>query len=74
MGEGFVEILAANISPENPQQWFQGTADAVRRYSWILDDVRNRKIQHIVVLSGDHLCDQILKFQFEMIVGIAWIT
>lgn len=72
---GFVEILAANISPENPQQWFQGTADAVRRYSWILDDVRNRKIQHIVVLSGDHLCEQFPNSNFnEMIVGIAWIT
>lgn len=52
---GFVEVLAATLSPTNPQEWFQGTADAVRRYSWILDDVRNRKIQHIVVLSGDHL-------------------
>eukprot|EP00210_Caulerpa_lentillifera_P003045 g2907.t1 len=52
---GFVESLAATLSPTNPQEWFQGTADAVRRYSWILDDVRNRKIQHIVVLSGDHL-------------------
>eukprot|EP00210_Caulerpa_lentillifera_P004315 g4118.t1 len=52
---GFVEVLAATLSPTNPQEWFQGTADAVRRYSWILDDVRNRKIQHILVLSGDHL-------------------
>ena len=57
MMTGFVEVLAATLSPTNPQEWFQGTADAVRRYSWILDDVRNRKIQHIVVLSGDHLCD-----------------
>ncbi|GJR74291.1 glucose-1-phosphate adenylyltransferase small subunit 2, chloroplastic [Tanacetum coccineum] len=31
--EGFVEVLAAQQSPENPD-WFQGTADAVRQYLW----------------------------------------
>ena len=31
---GFVEVLAAQQSPENPD-WFQGTADAVRQYLWL---------------------------------------
>lgn len=31
---GFVEVLAAQQSPDNPD-WFQGTADAVRQYLWL---------------------------------------
>lgn len=34
----------------------QGTADAVRQYNWMFDDVKNRIVQDIVILSGDHLC------------------
>jgi len=34
---------------------FQGTADAVRQYNWMFDDVKNRIVQDIVILSGDHL-------------------
>eukprot|EP00803_Ostreobium_quekettii_P010484 evm.model.scf_759EXC.1 EVM.evm.TU.scf_759EXC.1 scf_759EXC:10418-14725(-) len=52
---GYVEVLAASLAPGQGDAWFQGTADAVRRYTWILDDVRNRNTQHIVILSGDHL-------------------
>ena len=29
--QGFVEVLAAQQTPENPS-WFEGTADAVRKY------------------------------------------
>ena len=32
--QGFVEVLAAQQSPENPD-WFQGTAVAVRQYLWL---------------------------------------
>ncbi|CAL5337465.1 unnamed protein product [Camellia sinensis] len=35
--EGFVEVLAAQQSPENPN-WFQGTADAVRQYLWLFEE------------------------------------
>ena len=35
--DGFVEVLAAQQTPENPN-WFQGTADAVRQYIWMLQD------------------------------------
>ncbi len=48
---GFVEILAAEITPERPD-WFQGTADAVRQSFHHLDDYKG---ETILVLSGDHL-------------------
>ncbi len=48
---GFVEILAAEITPERPD-WFQGTADAVRQCLHHLDDYKG---DTTLVLSGDHL-------------------
>jgi|TARA_B110000977_G_scaffold108959_1_gene141732 glucose-1-phosphate adenylyltransferase len=34
-GNGFVEVLAATQTPGlGGKEWFQGTADAVRQYSW----------------------------------------
>lgn len=49
--EGFVEVLAAQQTPENPS-WFQGTADAVRKYIWLLEEW---DIDEFLILSGDHL-------------------
>ncbi len=49
--EGFVEVLAAQQTPENPN-WFQGTADAVRQYLWLLEEW---KAEEFLILSGDHL-------------------
>jgi glucose-1-phosphate adenylyltransferase len=49
--EGFVEVLAAQQTTENPN-WFQGTADAVRQYMWLLQDW---DVDEFVILSGDHL-------------------
>jgi glucose-1-phosphate adenylyltransferase len=49
--DGFVEILAAEQTPESPQ-WFQGTADAVRQ---VLPHVGDWKIDTLLILSGDHL-------------------
>lgn len=49
--EGFVEILAAQQTPENPN-WFQGTADAVRQYLWLFQEW---DISEYLILSGDHL-------------------
>ncbi|KAJ7964646.1 Glucose-1-phosphate adenylyltransferase [Quillaja saponaria] len=49
--EGFVEVLAAQQSPENPN-WFQGTADAVRQYLWLFDE---HNVLEFLVLAGDHL-------------------
>jgi glucose-1-phosphate adenylyltransferase len=53
-GEGFVEVLAATQTPTD-KEWFQGTADAVRQYAWLLTDTKNRSIEDVVILSGDHL-------------------
>ncbi|TVQ42236.1 MAG: glucose-1-phosphate adenylyltransferase [Gloeocapsa sp. DLM2.Bin57] len=49
--EGFVEVLAAQQTTENPS-WFQGTADAVRQYIWLFQEW---DIDEYLILSGDHL-------------------
>ncbi|PPS39950.1 glucose-1-phosphate adenylyltransferase [Chroococcidiopsis sp. TS-821] len=49
--DGFVEVLAAQQTPENPN-WFQGTADAVRQYIWLLEEW---DVDEYLILSGDHL-------------------
>lgn len=54
-GDGFVEVLAATQTPTD-KEWFQGTADAVRQYSWLFEDIKNRPVQDLIILSGDHLC------------------
>lgn len=48
---GFVEVLAAEQTPESAQ-WFQGTADAVRQ---VLPHIRDWGIDTLLILSGDHL-------------------
>ncbi|KAK6939492.1 Nucleotidyl transferase domain [Dillenia turbinata] len=55
-GDGFVEVLAATQTPgQAGKRWFQGTADAVRQFIWVFEDVKNKDIEHILILSGDHL-------------------
>lgn len=49
--EGFVEVLAAQQTAENPS-WFQGTADAVRQYLWLFQEW---DVDEYLILSGDHL-------------------
>jgi glucose-1-phosphate adenylyltransferase len=51
ISEGFVEVLAAQQTTENPN-WFQGTADAVRQYLWLL---KEWDVDEYIILSGDHL-------------------
>ncbi len=48
---GFVEILAAELTPDNPH-WFQGTADAVRQAArhFVRYDA-----DYYLILAGDHL-------------------
>ena len=48
---GFVEILAAEQTPDNPH-WFQGTADAVRQAVRHIDQ---HKADYYLILAGDHL-------------------
>lgn len=52
LSDGMVEVLAAQQTPENPN-WFQGTADAVRQYQWLLASWD--EIEEVLILSGDHL-------------------
>lgn len=49
--DGFVEILAAEQTPEN-RNWFQGTADAVRQ---IMVHLRDLNPKEVLILAGDHL-------------------
>jgi glucose-1-phosphate adenylyltransferase len=48
---GFVEILAAEQTPDNPH-WFQGTADAVRQ---AVRHFAQHKADYYLILAGDHL-------------------
>jgi glucose-1-phosphate adenylyltransferase len=50
--DGFVEVLAAAQQTTDNPQWFQGTADAVRQYLWVLQDW---DVDEYLILSGDHL-------------------
>ena len=49
---GFVEILAAQQTGEGGTDWYQGTADAVRKQ---LRYLQQPGIDHVLVLSGDQL-------------------
>jgi len=49
--KGFVEILAAEQT-ESSSDWYQGTADAVRK-QW--ERIRSERPRDVVILSGDHL-------------------
>lgn len=48
---GFVDILAAEQTPDS-DQWFQGTADAVRQS---MHHLANHDHDYVLILSGDHL-------------------
>jgi len=48
---GFVEILAAEQTPDNPH-WFQGTADAVRKAARHFTQF---DADYYLILAGDHL-------------------
>ncbi len=48
---GFVEILAAQQTIED-NQWYQGTADAVRQN---IRYINQHDVEHVLILSGDQL-------------------
>ena len=48
---GFVEILAAEQTPDNPH-WYQGTADAVRQ---AVRHMTRHEADYYLILAGDHL-------------------
>lgn len=49
---GFVELLAAQQTMEGGAEWYQGTADAVRKN---LKHIDQRGIKYVLILSGDQL-------------------
>jgi len=49
--KGFVEILAAQQTTVSPE-WFQGTADAVRKILWVIEP---QNASDLLILAGDHL-------------------
>lgn len=49
--QGFVEILAAEQTPDNPN-WYQGTADAVRQAA---RHFTRYEADYYLILAGDHL-------------------
>ncbi|MCK5393145.1 MAG: NTP transferase domain-containing protein, partial [Candidatus Omnitrophica bacterium] len=63
--KGFVEIMAAEQSKDSAD-WFQGSADAVRR---CLKHFNDPKIKYVLVLSGDQLYKMdfrnLLRFHLE---------
>lgn len=50
--DGFVEVLAAQQTAGDDPSWFQGTADAVRKYIWLFQEW---EVDYYLILSGDHL-------------------
>ena len=50
-GQGFVEVLAAQQTPESPS-WFEGTADAVRKYQWLFQEW---DVDEYLILSLIHI-------------------
>ena len=50
--DGFVEVLAAQQTSSDNPSWFEGTADAVRKYLWLFEEW---EIDYYLILSGDHL-------------------
>lgn len=54
--EGFVDVLSPYQGINKDEcEWFQGTADAVRNYNWLLEEHIKDGIDYFMILSGDHL-------------------
>ncbi|QDV22606.1 glucose-1-phosphate adenylyltransferase [Aureliella helgolandensis] len=49
---GFVELLAAQQTMEGGTDWYEGTADAVRKN---LENLDQRGVEYVLILSGDQL-------------------
>jgi glucose-1-phosphate adenylyltransferase len=58
---GFVDVLAAEQTLGG-SEWYQGTADAVRRNLWHLTEP---SIEHVLILSGD----QIYRMDFRQVLA-----
>jgi len=61
---GWIQILAAEQTPRS-SDWYQGTADAVRKQ---LFEVRVTKAEHILILAGDHL----YRMDYSLLADFHW--
>jgi len=66
-GGGFVQILAAELTPTT-QNWYQGTADAVRKN---LQHLLSHDFEHVLILSGDQLYRMDFRLLLEQHVDTA---
>ncbi|KAG5234824.1 Glucose-1-phosphate adenylyltransferase [Salix suchowensis] len=50
------QVLAASqTTGEAGMKWFEEAIDAVRQFTWVFEDAKNRNIENILILYIDHL-------------------
>ena len=54
-----MQVLAATQMPEEPAGWFQGTADSIRKFIWVLEvvDIFSFMDDHSLILVALSLCN-----------------
>ena len=62
--QGWVQILAAEQTPRS-SDWYQGTADAVRKQ---LFEIKATRAAYVLILAGDHL----YRMEFEKMAQFHW--
>ncbi|EXB88274.1 Glucose-1-phosphate adenylyltransferase small subunit 1 [Morus notabilis] len=50
--DGLLQVIAAYQSPDHHNRWFQGSADAVRKCLWAMEE---HPVREFLVLPGHHL-------------------
>ena len=72
--QGFVDVLAAEQTRTN-ENWFQGTADAVRQ---CMPHLKNHDFDYLLILSGDQLYqmdfEQFAKYHIERAADVTIAT
>jgi glucose-1-phosphate adenylyltransferase len=62
--QGWVQILAAEQTPRSTD-WYQGTADAVRKQ---LFEIKATRLDYVIILAGDHL----YRMDYEVLARFHW--
>ena len=62
---GFVQILAAEQTPQSTD-WYQGTADAVRKQTM---EIHATRAKDVLILSGDHL----YRMDYQPFAELHWL-
>lgn len=54
-----MQVLAATQMPEEPTEWFQGTADSIRKFIWVLEviDIFSFMNGYSLILVAVLLCN-----------------